>query len=67
MTKIIKLHKTECDKLIEELDNDFVELYAVGVKYIDGERHIYWHSSGSESIMKTVGVLEYLKSKMLEE
>ncbi|MCK5503801.1 MAG: hypothetical protein KAJ10_01490 [Thermodesulfovibrionia bacterium] len=63
---IIKLHRTSPDKLIEDLEDDFVELYAVGVKIDNNERHIYWYSSGNESRMQTVGVLEYLKFKLLE-
>jgi hypothetical protein len=67
--KIVKLRTSGVDKTLEALQehNDFVELYAVGIKKEGGERIIHWFSSGNESSLRAVGVLEYLKFRLLEE
>lgn len=65
--KVVKLHKTSAESVIKELQEmNFIEIYVVGIAENDKqERTIHWYSSGNKSLLRAVGVLEYLKNRLL--
>ena len=66
--KIVKLHKNSVDDVIEDISGrNFDEIHVLGITMMpNGDREIHWQHSTTESLIKTIGILEYLKLKMLE-
>lgn len=69
MGDVVKLHPTDVDKLIEYLQEhreEWIELYTVGVrKNEEGDREIYYHYTSNDCRFKSIGALEYIKSKLI--